>query len=900
MSIQFRCPLCKKGLKVGDRLRGQQRPCPGCGKTVTIPMTSSRTAGQSGRRSAGKSESPPDSQASRHSGGQAEGNRQHKRLQTTAGQTLWQEWSAKLGKRTRPALQAMRKRLSPALTRCGALMEAAWKKVRSEAAETWQFYARNREAFGEFLQDLIGMSHAEPEVRISQHDRTRNCRIRADNWFIRLPECCAVCGEETENDPIQKEQSLLDIRRTLEWIGGGLLAALVFLYYDISFWVWLPTIVAGFWLGCRARRRVAGLLVYKLCETHADDKEPPTVRLLRTRTRNLILRVGSRKFRRTAWQWFFREPEPKPPAALPTRNPATDQPSASVGVSSLPSEPSPRELSPIPLVDDVDGDTNIVHRERVYSEDSTSTSRPLIPDRLPVPETEPSRLEPLDPEPTDPEPAETIAPATAASSPSQTPVTSGTETEQEGTRHRHGSDENSDVVAESSDVVPETVVAAQASLAPNLDAVSDSPIESGPILKPQPLPAADGKEEEALVEIRSSTGRMDPETIKLVPALLDDDSQPVVILWPVASEATVTAEILEPEKDTNTYELTGTTSPAPQTSAPHDNASEPTQPDNRVDVEELNKGLTNAWSQLHLDASPCACCGIVMPTEEIGFSGRIMLLSAVQHSPGAVAALVQTVNVYFQGNYFSTDDVGSFCSSVNQIRHTECAACHSFTCVRCRHRYQGAGACLKCDPAGQVSEPVAPQQDAAEVEPTVSSTTAAATTGESKSPAQDKVDKPRVLRRMTSGLLLGSLIPWLAQWRQAELTRRLQPLFRDADERISVDLREVSLEALNKAVPTIEKVVEFCESNLAQLEQFRNQPTQFWSLMGLAVLTGGVGLSAGLLSGILSRLSYRLREKKYWLAGMLTFLMGSVNFVFLLAVYVTLVGAVVFYLNQVP
>lgn len=270
--MKVACPHCLCTLNVAERLRGQSRQCPGCRQYFNIPSDPKLDDDSSGD----DSELSDEISTSKKTYSQSEmlGNAKRRIVEVTQQVICF---------------------ITPIATRCWLAIRKGVLAGYEELKSTSQYYIDNRTLFADYILDLLGMQPPGNDVWLRPHHKSEIYHQNEVDWFVRLPDICAECGAEVDEQQIDRKLILHDVQKSLfcviVCVGLGLILCLFFL----PFWLIVPTCIISFWAGWRKRRESEGHVVYSQCHAHKNSKRYPKLRLFNAKRQSLIVTVGSRK-----------------------------------------------------------------------------------------------------------------------------------------------------------------------------------------------------------------------------------------------------------------------------------------------------------------------------------------------------------------------------------------------------------------------------------------------------------------------------------------------------------------------------------------------------------------------------------------------------------------------------
>jgi hypothetical protein len=190
-------------------------------------------------------------------------------------------------------------------------LDRALRMIRTAALATWEhlkrvakFYWANRAElrtqateYLTFLQD-----HGErKELRVSSEDHNDHVYLYGDRWTAELPDCCVVCGNETQCEWNSEHRSVPDLTWAL-WapIFGLVFACIGWLFlWDIEGrWLVPLGLFVGFLVGYQLQGQMVVAIRFRRCREHLNRTRYPSLRLFR---KSLIIGVGDR----LVWRKFY-------------------------------------------------------------------------------------------------------------------------------------------------------------------------------------------------------------------------------------------------------------------------------------------------------------------------------------------------------------------------------------------------------------------------------------------------------------------------------------------------------------------------------------------------------------------------------------------------------------------
>lgn len=128
------------------------------------------------------------------------------------------------------------------------------------------------------------------EVELAAEKDYKTAHFDETGWTVTLPDCCVVCGNPADTEPVTETRHADDLSMPLWMPVGGAIFSLVTLFFSV--WLMPVPLVLGFVLGYAARRRVAVRCTLRRCEPHAAVGTVPRVRLVGD---GLVLGFGQKR-----------------------------------------------------------------------------------------------------------------------------------------------------------------------------------------------------------------------------------------------------------------------------------------------------------------------------------------------------------------------------------------------------------------------------------------------------------------------------------------------------------------------------------------------------------------------------------------------------------------------------
>ncbi len=215
-----------------------------------------------------------------------------------------------------------------------------------ELTKTIAYYWTQRGGLGKLFAEYVTFfkEHGtRKQIWLSRDGNYEGVSFDGSSWRAELPDCCAVCGEASD-EPFSDEERAVPVLSWPLWtpiaaVGIGLVLSV----YFSSLWILPVSLLAGMWIGYRRRGETCVRVRFRRCRQHAKRKRIPQLRFCKN---SLVIDVGHRSVFRKFWErersaghfQFRRETSsetiPEHPSPIPTW------------------EPSDYDSTPIPLVDD--------------------------------------------------------------------------------------------------------------------------------------------------------------------------------------------------------------------------------------------------------------------------------------------------------------------------------------------------------------------------------------------------------------------------------------------------------------------------------------------------------------------------------------------------------------------
>jgi len=228
--------------------------CPKCSEPITIPREGEVEAGQSTWKPNPSKESASD--PTREEAGPQSTTEQNPKAQSPI-------------ERSKKVLVALLHFVRDAFGYYWLHRRPLWREIRDKATD---------QAFSPSL-----------DIRLDRDEQYEGATATDSGWNVTLPECCVVCGTDTDEPAIHDERDLNDYTLAIRAPLLGLAAGLVLGIFLWNKW-WIPAMLfAGFLVGYRKRRKTHVTLEFRRCKEDRNRTKTPH---LRTRGNELFIRVG--------------------------------------------------------------------------------------------------------------------------------------------------------------------------------------------------------------------------------------------------------------------------------------------------------------------------------------------------------------------------------------------------------------------------------------------------------------------------------------------------------------------------------------------------------------------------------------------------------------------------------
>jgi len=181
------------------------------------------------------------------------------------------------------------------LARGGQLARALWNSIAEAARYYWGIREPLREYIAGFGTNLRPESVRLREVRLSSHESHDRAEHESAGWKVVIPARCVVCGEKTQNPPLDEELSVDNAARAF-WIPiATAMAGAALGLFLWNRWLLAAAIPLGVVLGYLMREKVSVRLRLARCDQHVTRTNVPQVLAWGN---TLVLRFGNKLVRK--------------------------------------------------------------------------------------------------------------------------------------------------------------------------------------------------------------------------------------------------------------------------------------------------------------------------------------------------------------------------------------------------------------------------------------------------------------------------------------------------------------------------------------------------------------------------------------------------------------------------
>jgi hypothetical protein len=189
-----------------------------------------------------------------------------------------------------------------------------WKFVSDVAGYYWGMRHPLWEYVAGFLPDLASESKRMREVRLNSDESHRMAEFGPEGWKVSILGRCVVCGERTENSPVDESKLVENAARAF-WIpAAALLLGLSIGWFLFGRWLATLSLPLGLAAGYLLRGTVPVLLRLTRCNEHTTRLNIPQVLAWGN---TLVLRFGHKSVRKVflyGETMDFTDPQPDAPA----------------------------------------------------------------------------------------------------------------------------------------------------------------------------------------------------------------------------------------------------------------------------------------------------------------------------------------------------------------------------------------------------------------------------------------------------------------------------------------------------------------------------------------------------------------------------------------------------------
>jgi hypothetical protein len=225
------------------------------------------------------------------------------------------------------------------LQRVRDLAGHVWKFAFDVAQYYWGMRHPLREYVAGFLPDLASESKRMREVRLNPDESHRMAEFGPEGWKVSILGRCVVCGERTQNPPVDESKLVENAARAF-WIpAAALLLGLSIGWFLYGRWIATLSLPLGLAAGYLLRGTVPVLLRLARCNEHTTRLNIPQVLAWGN---TLVLRFGHKSVRKVflyGETMDFTVPQPDAPAG--ESNPAGAQSESAYVPETIPLADSP-------------------------------------------------------------------------------------------------------------------------------------------------------------------------------------------------------------------------------------------------------------------------------------------------------------------------------------------------------------------------------------------------------------------------------------------------------------------------------------------------------------------------------------------------------------------------------